>query len=277
MNRDSKGRFVKGHIPHTFEKHRSEATKQKLRLANLGKILLEETKRKISISCKKPNSGQFKKGQISPNKGKTKEISKSILSASLKRVGQKRKKYFINCPICNKEFNQFGIKVHIRFGHERDNPFKNKKHTEKAKQLNSKKHLGKISWNKDLSREKQPRFGSLNTEEQNKNISIGNKRKWQDWKNSGLFVSTATFEYDESWCNELREYIRNKYDRKCFDCGRLEKELFGYSKSLSVHHVDLDKLNCYENNLIPLCKSCHLRRHRKGIKILKFNGEKTCV
>ena len=178
MNRDSKGRFVKGHIPHTFGKHRSEGTKQKIRVSLLGRKLSKEHKKNISLGSK-PNSGQFKKGQISPNKGKTKETSKSILSASLKRMGQKRKKYFVNCPICNKEFNQFGIKGHIRFGHERDNPFKNKKHTEKSKQLNSEKHLGKIPWNKDLPKEMQPRFGIKSTLEETEKRKSSMKNQWK--------------------------------------------------------------------------------------------------
>ena len=63
--------------------------------------------------------------------------------------------------------------------------------------------------------------------------------------------------YCELWCEDLREYIRDKYNRVCFICGRTEEE---NGQKLDVHHVDYNKqCDCdgTECKLVPLCRSCH--------------------
>lgn len=205
------------------------------------------------------NSGQFQKGGISINKGKTKYTDSSIMSAALKRLGQKREVYFISCPICGIKFNQFGIKSHIQFSHIKSNPFKGRRHTEESKQKNREKHLGKPAWNSGIT---GYTLNIFNIEEKNKNISIGNKKRWERWKREGVFISTATFKYGSEWNKALRKLIREKHNKQCFDCGVSEQ-----LRRLSVHHIDNNKLNCNESNLVPLCASCHMKRHRKGVKI----------
>lgn len=41
----------------------------------------------------------------------------------------------------------------------------------------------------------------------------------------------------------------------CADCGKQEK--------LDVHHIDENPLNNAPENLVSLCRSCHLQRHRQ--------------
>ena len=53
---------------------------------------------------------------------------------------------------------------------------------------------------------------------------------------------------------EFREYIRDKFNRKCFLCGISEKDC---DTRLAVHHIDYDKSSLDLNNFVPLCKSCH--------------------
>jgi len=53
---------------------------------------------------------------------------------------------------------------------------------------------------------------------------------------------------------DLREEIRNKYNNKCFECGKLEVNM---NHKLNVHHINYNKKCNSLNNLIPLCKSCH--------------------
>ena len=63
--------------------------------------------------------------------------------------------------------------------------------------------------------------------------------------------------YCELWCEELREHIRDKYNRICFICDKTEEE---NGQKLDVHHVDYNKdCDCdgTECRLVPLCKSCH--------------------
>ena len=64
--------------------------------------------------------------------------------------------------------------------------------------------------------------------------------------------------YVWNW-NIIREkiYKRDKY--KCQLCGKTEKDLVGYYKKLTAHHIDYNKKNCKESNLITLCNRCNLR------------------
>lgn len=71
--------------------------------------------------------------------------------------------------------------------------------------------------------------------------------------------------YCDKFDNELRETIRNKYDRRCFVCNAHEDVL---AKKLSVHHIDQNRNQGCEEvewKLVPLCTSCHARSHREPI------------
>lgn len=52
-----------------------------------------------------------------------------------------------------------------------------------------------------------------------------------------------------------REQIRDKYDRTCQRCGTKETD----KRKLDIHHIDYDKKNSDDKNLIPLCISCHIK------------------
>jgi len=60
--------------------------------------------------------------------------------------------------------------------------------------------------------------------------------------------------YSPEFNKELKAKIRKKFNYKCFECNLSEKKL-GYK--LSIHHVDYNKKNNREDNLVPLCMSCH--------------------
>lgn len=68
-------------------------------------------------------------------------------------------------------------------------------------------------------------------------------------------------EYPEEFY-EIREYIRQLHGNVCALCEKTPEE---NEEELSVHHIDYDKTNNEENNLIPLCRECHLTTnyHRK--------------
>jgi hypothetical protein len=61
-------------------------------------------------------------------------------------------------------------------------------------------------------------------------------------------------EYSFAFNNKLKNKIRNKYNGICLFCGR-KKASLGYS--LCIHHIDYNKKNCNEENLVPLCRWCH--------------------
>ena len=62
--------------------------------------------------------------------------------------------------------------------------------------------------------------------------------------------------YCIKWTEKLREEIRDKFDRKCFICGKTEED---NGAKLSVHHTNSGKMcMCdYSCELVPLCKRCH--------------------
>jgi len=69
------------------------------------------------------------------------------------------------------------------------------------------------------------------------------------WNNGSSFEL-----YSLGWTKTFKEQIRYRDDYKCQICGKSEIEQ-GYK--LHVHHIDYDKKNLKEINLISLCNSCH--------------------
>jgi 5-methylcytosine-specific restriction endonuclease McrA len=66
--------------------------------------------------------------------------------------------------------------------------------------------------------------------------------------------------YPTEFNQELKESIRNRDNHECQNCGMTEEEhLIVYGRVLDVHHIDYNKQNCKEDNLISLCTGCNLR------------------
>jgi hypothetical protein len=78
---------------------------------------------------------------------------------------------------------------------------------------------------------------------------------------------------EQKYCSKfnesLKRAIREKYDNKCFLCGKPQSDnitTVGQQKALSVHHVDMNKdQGCDEHDwsLVPLCLHCHGGAHSK--------------
>lgn len=60
--------------------------------------------------------------------------------------------------------------------------------------------------------------------------------------------------YAIGWSRKLKESIRKRDGYICQECGKPQAECL---EKLCVHHIDYDKKNLNENNLISLCRSCH--------------------
>lgn len=86
-------------------------------------------------------------------------------------------------------------------------------------------------------------------------ISYRNKHippeKHPNWKNGKSFE-----EYPKEFNSELKEKIRRRDNYKCQLCWTTETDV---NHKLSVHHIDYNKKNNSENNLILLCKKCHAK------------------
>ncbi|MBC8521274.1 MAG: hypothetical protein H8D26_04700 [Methanomicrobia archaeon] len=66
--------------------------------------------------------------------------------------------------------------------------------------------------------------------------------------------------YCEKFNFAFKEYIREKFGRVCFLCGKTEEE---NGERLSIHHVNYDKDCLCNDNLtcqfVPLCRSCNAK------------------
>lgn len=72
---------------------------------------------------------------------------------------------------------------------------------------------------------------------------------------NGNWHGGISFEkYSIDFNENLREDVRNAFDRKCFICGITKEE---NGREIIVHHIDYNKHNNNINNLVPLCCKHH--------------------
>jgi len=64
--------------------------------------------------------------------------------------------------------------------------------------------------------------------------------------------------YPSDFNNILKRCIRKRDNYTCQKCYKTQKqELITINKKLSIHHIDYNKFNCSEFNLITLCNKCN--------------------
>ncbi len=64
--------------------------------------------------------------------------------------------------------------------------------------------------------------------------------------------------YSFAFNRVLKKLIKTRDNYTCQNCGMTEEEYFKIKKrAITVHHIDYDKMNCNENNLITLCLKCN--------------------
>lgn len=77
------------------------------------------------------------------------------------------------------------------------------------------------------------------------------KNKHPNWRGGISFEK-----YGLDFNKELKNKIRKRDNFTCQECNFTEKML---NYILPVHHIDYNKKNNNENNLISLCRSCHTK------------------
>jgi len=66
--------------------------------------------------------------------------------------------------------------------------------------------------------------------------------------------------YSSDWTVELKDSIRKRDNYECQNCNMTEEEhLIVMGQVLHIHHIDYDKKNCKESNLLTLCFWCNIR------------------
>jgi len=75
------------------------------------------------------------------------------------------------------------------------------------------------------------------------------------------WIDGRSFEpYSSEFNEQFKEQIRKRDNYQCQCCGFTNEEhLITWDESLPIHHIDYDKKNNKENNLIATCKQCNVR------------------
>lgn len=123
--------------------------------------------------------------------------------------------------------------------------WKSKKMSKTHRENLSKSHLGH-----KVAKEVKEKLRKKNT--------LSKHPQWQGGK---------SFEpYGLVFNENLKEKIRQRDKYRCQECFRHRNELFsrtGKKYKLHIHHIDYNKKNNNEQNLISLCRSCHLQTNFK--------------
>lgn len=78
-------------------------------------------------------------------------------------------------------------------------------------------------------------------------------------------------EYPYEWKDDLKESIRKRDNYICQLCGIHQNELNnGQLEKLDIHHKDYNKKNLNPDNLISLCRSCHVKTNYNRNYWLKY-------
>lgn len=67
--------------------------------------------------------------------------------------------------------------------------------------------------------------------------------------------------YSNAFTDILKEKIRQRDNYTCQNCGCKEENHYRANKqiNLTVHHIDYNKMNCKESNLITVCNCCNIQ------------------
>ena len=153
-----------------------------------------------------------------------------------------------------------GFKSHLGF-----------KHSEESKEKMRTSHIGQKSWNKD-----KIDIYSEETIEKMRTSHIGQIGYWLNKKrpemmgdkNPSWNGGTSFGLYCSKFNKRKKEEIREQYNRKCYICGKDEKDNITKTNKqlkLCIHHIDGDKeqgCNGKQWKLIPLCINCHAKSHK---------------
>lgn len=74
--------------------------------------------------------------------------------------------------------------------------------------------------------------------------------RWKTGKETG---ASGTYQISR----HIRQYLFDKYNSSCCECGWNKENLFTHLVPLEIHHKDGDHSNNSEDNLVLLCPNCH--------------------
>lgn len=163
---------------------------------------------------------------------------------------------------------------------------KGKKLSEEHKQKIREGNIGIkrcLETRKRISESKKGHLVSEKVREKIREANIGNKyclgRKYSEEtikkmseaqsgsKHKNWLGGTSHGPYSKDCTKTLRESIRKRDNYVCQECGTKS-----INRSLDVHHIDYNRSNSSEQNLITLCLSCHMKTNYNRSKWIKHFG-----
>lgn len=185
----------------------------------------------------------------------------------------KNSKVEVSCKVCGKVFDEVYPSVKDKYSYC-SSECRKKHFNNNSEKFNlfEEGHEGYDTspWqNKELSEEHKKSIsdglqGLKRSEEYVKqNLAGENHWNWQGGKSYEEYASTFN--------PMLKRKIRKNNCFRCKNCGKPQHDnIDECGKKLEVHHLDEDKDNNSEDNLIPLCTECHTRHHNSsGFKLPK--------
>jgi hypothetical protein len=106
-----------------------------------------------------------------------------------------------------------------------------------------------------------PRLGKKHSIETKLKISNSRIGKCCGKENSSWINGISQTGYPHIFNNNLKLKIRQRDNYKCNCCELKEENHYRGNKklNLTIHHVDYNKKNCKEDNLISLCYKCNIK------------------
>lgn len=169
-----------------------------------------------------------------PKGSKLSDEHKNRIALALK--GNKNGGYFKNPIERARKISQARIKRMNELG------YLNSIETRKKMSLAKK---GKTPWNK----------GKRFSDKARKKMSESQKKRFANPRKHPRWLNGKSFEpYSTLFTKQLKLKIRTRDNFICQLCGVNEKDYF---QKLSINHIDYDKKNSLEDNLITLCRGCN--------------------
>jgi hypothetical protein len=135
-------------------------------------------------------------------------------------------------------------------------------HTPEAREKHRQALLGKKQTSESNRKRSETLKGREFTEEHRQNLSEAGKKRQDNRGRNSLWWRGGVKDnpYPEEFTRYLKRKIRKRDNYECQCCGL---DVYG-SRFGHVHHIDGDKQNCREENLVLVCITCHNAIHGRN-------------